>query len=61
MAALFGVVESGSRLGLLEEVPLRGVVAGQIGREDLGRHLTVEARVVGRVDDHHAVAPELGA
>ena len=56
-----GVVEGRGRLGLLEEAALRGLVAGQIGREDLDRHLALEARVVGRVDDPHAAAAELGA
>ncbi|MEE8130491.1 MAG: hypothetical protein V3T48_09395, partial [Vicinamibacterales bacterium] len=35
----------------LTQAALRGVVSGQIGRQDLDRHLTVEARVLGRVDD----------
>ena len=56
-----GVVEGRNRLRLLEEALLRGVVAGQIGRQDLDRHLTVEVRVVGRVDDPHAAGAELGA
>ncbi len=55
------VVERRGRLGLLEEAALRGVVAGQIGRQDLDRHLAVEARVVGRVDDPHSAAADLGA
>ena len=39
---------------------LRGGVAGQIGRQDLDRHLAAEARVVRRVDDPHAAVTEFG-
>ena len=39
------VVQGRGRLRLLEEPLLRGVVAGQIGREHLDRHLAVEARI----------------
>ena len=55
------VVEDRGRLGLLEEASLRGLVAGQVGRQDLDRHLAVQARVVARVDDPHPAAAELGA
>ncbi len=37
------------------------LVAGQIGRQDLDRHLTVEARVLGGVDDPHPAVAECGA
>ncbi len=36
------------------------VLAGQIGWEDFDRHLAVEARVVGGVDDPHAAVAEFG-
>ena len=39
----------------------RGVVSGQIGRQDFDRHLAVEARIVGRVDDPHAAVAEFAA
>ncbi len=45
------MVEGRGRFGLLQEPLLGRLVAGQIGRQDLDRHLAVEARVVGRVDD----------
>ena len=41
--------------------PLRcRLILRQIGRQDLDRHLAVEARVVGRVDDPHAALADLG-
>ena len=55
-----GVVQRRRRFGLLEEALLGRLVAGQIGRQDFDRHLTVKARVVGRVDDPHAAVAEFG-
>jgi len=56
-----GVVECRRRLRLLQEPLLRRFVAGQVRREELDRHLALQARVVGRVDDPHATVAEFGA
>ena len=49
------------RFRLLQEALLGRLVAGQIGRQDLDRHLAVEARVVRGVDDAHAAVAKFGA
>ena len=49
------------RLRLLQEALLRGVVAGQIGRQDLDRHLAVQPWVMRRIHHPHPPAAELGA
>ena len=45
------MVQRRGGLRLLQKPLLRRVVAGQIRRHDLDRHLAVEARVLGRGDD----------
>ena len=46
---------------MLQEPLLGGVVAGQVGRQDLDGHLALQARVVGRVHHPHAAVAEFGA
>ena len=36
-------------------------VCPEVRREDLDRHLALQARVLGRVDDPHAAVAEFGA
>ncbi len=56
----FEVVQRRGRLGLLEEAALRGLVAGQIGRQELDCDAPIESWVMRRVDDAHAALPQLG-
>ncbi len=53
------MVEGGQRLGLaLEAVQPLGV-RGQLGRQQLERHLPLEPRVLGAIDLTHAARAEL--
>ena len=54
-----GVVQSGRGLGLLEEALLGGLVAGQVGWQQLDRHTPIQPGIVGRVDDAHPAAAQL--
>ena len=46
-----GVVQRRGGLGLLEEPLLDRVVASQIRREELDRHMPIQAGIMGLVDD----------
>ena len=54
-----GVVQRGGGFGLLQEALLGRLVPRQVGREELDRHLALEAGVMRQVDDPHAATPEL--
>src|ERR671934_55536 len=55
-----GVVEGGGDARLAQEALAEALVLGQLGGEQLERHLASEAQVLGAVDDAHAAAPEQG-
>ena len=55
------VIEGGGGLRLLEEPLFRRSVPRQVWGEHLDRDLTVEARVLGQVDDAHPALAELRA
>ena len=48
------------RPALLEKPLLGRLVAGQVWREELDRHLPFQPRVLGRVDDPHPAVAEFG-
>ncbi len=56
---MLGMVESRGGFGLLQEAFLRGVVAGQIRREELDGDVAIEPRVMGLIDDAHPALAEL--
>jgi hypothetical protein len=54
-----GMLESGRRLGLLNEPALPLRVGNQLGRQDLEGDLAVQIDVEGTVDDPHAATADL--
>jgi hypothetical protein len=55
-----GVPEHARGAGLAAEPIDEGGIVGQIGMEDLERHIAVEDRVVGSVDLAHAAGSDAG-
>jgi hypothetical protein len=54
-----GMVESGESLGLALEAGQPVGVRGEVGRQDLERHLAVQGRIPGPIHLSHATRPEL--